>query len=112
MRRGRSRDPRGTAFWSRYGVSIGFRLLPRFSELRISRLSPPHNSRPAPRKGEKGLLPRFTLGPTLGHTPPSLFLCVGGAYALCAYSSKQPLPGGGRLFTGWLRAPSRKKSKE
>src|SRR5829696_2121844 len=38
MRRGRSRDPRGTAFWSRYGVSIGFRLLPRFSELRISRL--------------------------------------------------------------------------
>src|SRR5215217_604650 len=38
MRGGRSRDPRGTAFWSRYGVSIGFRLLPRFSELRISRL--------------------------------------------------------------------------
>src|SRR5215204_5380689 len=39
MRRGRSRGPcRGTAFWSRYGVSIRFRLLPRFSKLHISRL--------------------------------------------------------------------------
>jgi hypothetical protein len=40
MRRGRSRGPYAkTAFWSRNGVSIRFRLLPRFSELHIRRLS-------------------------------------------------------------------------
>src|SRR5215204_5883076 len=39
MRRGRSRGPYvKTAFWSRNGVSIRFRLLPRFSELHIRRL--------------------------------------------------------------------------
>src|ERR687894_119282 len=39
MRPGRSRDPCGTAFWSRLGVSINSGLLPCFSELRINRLS-------------------------------------------------------------------------
>jgi hypothetical protein len=40
MRPRRSRDPlRGTTFGRRFGTSIRFRLLPRFSELHISRLS-------------------------------------------------------------------------
>jgi hypothetical protein len=40
MRPARSRDPSwGTAFGRRFGTSIGFRLLPRFSQLLIGRLS-------------------------------------------------------------------------
>src|SRR5215210_8853780 len=39
MRPRRSRDPRcGTTFGRRFGISIEFRLLPRFPQLRITRL--------------------------------------------------------------------------
>ena len=61
------------------------------------------------RKGlRKGLLRRFTVGPTQRepHAPS-------GWRRLRFVRTQQPLPGGGgRFFMGWLRAPSRKKSKE